>query len=131
MRLHERAWQAWPVLAYAASHQQLLTYETLGRLTGMHAAGLGAVLEHIQSYCLVHELPPLSALVVNKGTGLPSHGFVASTNVPRAFLEIFSHDWLAMPCPTPEALAEARDLRPLNGIVESGNGYSHRPDRQS
>jgi hypothetical protein len=117
MRLHERAWQAWPVLTLAARNRQILTYEILGRLTGMHAPGLGQVLEHVQSYCLLHKLPPLSALVVNKGTGLPSPGFVATTDVPRAFIEIFEYDWLAKPCPSPEQLAEATRLLPSNGVA--------------
>jgi hypothetical protein len=116
MKLNERAWQAWSLLAFAASHRQTITYEMLGKLTGMHAAGLGSVLEHVQSYCLVHDLPPLSAIVVNKSTGLPSEGFVAATNVPRAFIEIFEHDWLNTPCPSPEQLAEATRERPSNGV---------------
>jgi hypothetical protein len=116
MKLPERAWQTWPVLAFAAGNRQILTYEILAKLTGMHRPGLGSVLEQIQSYCLVNDLPPLSALVVNKGTGLPSEGFVATTNVPRAFTEIFEHDWLATPCPTPDQLAEATRVRPSNGI---------------
>lgn len=117
MKLSERAWQAWPVLALAAGNRQLLTYEILAKLTGMHTPGLGSVLEQIQSYCLVHDLPPLSALIVNKGTGLPSDGFVATNDVPRAFIRIFEHDWLATTCPTPDQLAEATRLRPSNGIA--------------
>ena len=68
MKIPERAAQAWSLLAFAATHRQTLTYELLAKLTGMHAAGLGAVLEPIQSYCLLHSLPPLTALVVNKVT---------------------------------------------------------------
>ena len=130
MKLHERAWQVWPLLAFAASHRQTMTYELLGKLTGMHAAGLGAVLEHIQSYCLVHYLPPLSAIVVNKGTGLPSEGFVAATNVPRAFVEIFERDWLAISCPSPDELAAARRVRPLNGVGGAAGRAERAPTAQ-
>lgn len=115
MRLEERAWQAWPVLTWAARNRQVITYEILARLTGMHAAGLGSVLEKIQSYCLLNRLPPLSALVVNKGTGLPSPGFVAVTDVPRALVEVFEYDWLSRVCPTPEELADAARRLPSNG----------------
>jgi hypothetical protein len=124
VKLSERAWQAWSLLAFAAGNRQIITYEMLGKLTGMHAAGLGSVLEHVQSYCLVNNLPPLTAIVVNKGTGLPSLGFVAATNVPRAFVEVFEHDWLATPCPTPDQLAEATRLRPSNGIPSAAIGAS-------
>ena len=124
MTVSERAWQAWAVLALAARNRQILTYETLGKLTGMHAAGLGPILEQVQSYCLVEGLPPLSALVVNKGTGLPSPGFVAATNVPLAFQQVFEHDWLTTPCPSPERLAEATKLRPSNGIAAAADTAS-------
>ena len=121
MQLSERAWQTWPILAFAATNRQTITYDILAKLTGMHRPGLGQVLEQIQSYCLVQDLPPLSALVVSKTTGLPSEGFVASTNVPKAFIDIFEHKWLETPCPTPEQLAEATRLRPSNGIPEAAN----------
>src|SRR5688500_4556906 len=124
MKLSERAWQAWPVLILAAKNRHILTYELLGRLTGMHAAGLGSVLEQIQSYCLRHRLPPLSALIVNKSTGLPSPGFVAASDVPRAIATVFEHDWLAIACPTPGQLAQATRLLPSNGIPEAAG---HQP----
>jgi hypothetical protein len=57
MKIPERAAQAWSVLALAAHNRQTLTYEMLGKLTGMHPAGLGVVLEPIQSYCLLNNLP--------------------------------------------------------------------------
>jgi putative restriction endonuclease len=78
---------------------------------------LGGVLEYVQSYCLEHDLPPLSALVVNKSTGLPSEGFVATKDVPRAFIQIFDFDWGRVACPTPEELAQATQRRPSNGIL--------------
>lgn len=121
MKLSERAWQTWPLLAFAAHNRQTLTYEIVAKLTGMHTAGLGAVLEQIQSYCLVNDLPPLSALVVSKSTGLPSEGFVAASNVPRAFLDVFEHDWMAIACPTPEQLEAATRERPSNGIPSAAS----------
>jgi hypothetical protein len=124
MKLSERAWQAWPLLTFAATHRQLITYEILARHTGMHTAGFGPVLEHIQSYCLENDLPPLSAVVVNKGTGLPSEGFIAATDVPRALIAVFDHDWPSVTCPTPEQLAQARTSRPSNGIPSAARAPS-------
>jgi hypothetical protein len=121
MKISERAWQAWSLLAFAARNRQTLTYEILAKLTGMHTAGIGAVLEPIQSYCMLNGLPALSALVVNKATGLPGVGFIAAEDVPREFVRIFEHDWLAVGCPSPDALAEAVRRQPSNGISISGS----------
>src|SRR5687768_2122606 len=99
MNVNERAWQVWPLLAFAARNRQLLTYEMVAQLTGMATPGLGRVLEPIQSYCLLNGLPALSALVVNKETGLPGIGFIAAADVPREFIRIFEHNWVAVACP--------------------------------
>ena len=116
MKIPERAAQAWSLLVFAAGNRQTLTYELLGRLTGMPPAGLGSVLEPIQSYCLLNGLPALTALVVNKSTGLPGTGFIAAADVPREFIRVFEYDWLSIGCPTPAQLAEAILVRPSNGI---------------
>ncbi len=117
----ERAWQVWPLLAFAAKNRQVLTYDLVSKLTGMSAVGLGAVLEPIQSYCLLNKLPPLSAVVVSKSTGLPGVGFIAASDVPKALIQIFERDWLSIPCPTPEMLGDAVQRHPSNGI-QSASG---------
>lgn len=121
MKISERASQTWPILALAAGNRQTLTYEMVGKLTGMHTAGVGAVLEPIQSYCLLHGLPPLTALVVNKTTGLPGAGFVAASDAPRAFARVFEHDWLSVGCPSPKTLAEAVQQLPSNGVISAAD----------
>jgi hypothetical protein len=128
MTVAERAWQVWALLAFAAGNRQTLTYELVGQLTGMATPGLGAVLEPIQSYCLLNELPALSALVVNKTTGLPGTGFIAAEDVPREFIRIFERDWRVVGCPSPEALADAVRRQPSNGIPVSP-GEQTRPLR--
>jgi hypothetical protein len=130
MTVSERAWQVWPLLAFAARNRQTMTYEMVGQLTGMATPGLGAVLEPIQSYCLLNKLPALSALVVNKATGLPGTGFIAAEDVPREFIRIFEHDWRAVGCPSPDALAEAVRRHPSNGIAASvGESGASEPER--
>lgn len=121
MKISERAWQVWSLLAFAAKNRQTVTYEIVGKLTGMHTAGIGSVLEPIQSYCLLNGLPALSALVVNKATGLPGVGFIAAEDVPREFIRIFDQDWLAVGCPSPDALSDAVRQYPSNGkSVDAG-----------
>ena len=96
MNINDRAAQAWAVLAWAARHRQTITYQQLGQVTGMFTGGLGRVLEPIQAYCVTHQLPPLTVLVVQKDTGLPGHGFTAAQAVQVASdqAKVFDFDWL-------------------------------------
>jgi len=48
----QRASQIWAVLVLAARQRQVLTYDLLGRAIGVPRAGLGQLLEPIQSYCI-------------------------------------------------------------------------------
>jgi hypothetical protein len=116
MTAYERAAQIWSVLGLAAWNRQVLTYEMVGRLIGVPQQGLGHLLEPIQSYCMVHKLPPLTSLVVSRQTGLPSPGFVAAQNVPLEQVRVFEFDWLEHTAPTPELLEQAAKQLPSNGI---------------
>jgi len=119
MTQSERAAQIWPVLALAARNRQVLTYGILGRLIGLIPQELGHYLEPIQSYCLLHRLPPLSILVVSKNTGMPGGGLVAAQDIPKTQQEVFLFDWLARGGPQPDHLEAAVKERPSNGIIVS------------
>ena len=69
MTISERASQIWAVLAWAAKNRQSLTYDHLSKLISVPRAGLGNLLEPIQSYCLLENLPPLTILVVQQESG--------------------------------------------------------------
>ena len=118
MNTYERAAQIWSVLGLAAWNRQVLTYEIVGHLIGVPSRGLGRLLEPLQSYCLLNELPPLTAIVVSQKTGLPSVGFTAAENVPLEHVRVFEFDWLKHNAPTPEVLEEATKARPSNGIPQ-------------
>ncbi len=118
MNQSERAAQLWPLLAWAATNRQTLTYDIVARLSGVPRPALGRFLEPIQSYCLEHELPPLTAVVVSSQDGRPSAGFTASDDPLRTFLAVFEHDWLETQSPTPESLAVAVANRPSNGPTD-------------
>lgn len=98
MNAYLRAAQVWPVLAWAATNRQTLTYGILGKLIGVPvstpARGLGHLLDPIQAYSLEHKLPPLTALVVRSTTGMPGAGFCAAHEAPKALQDMFSSDWL-------------------------------------
>lgn len=118
MRIHERAAQIWPVLALAATNRQQLTYDMLAGFVGVARQGLGQLLEPIQSYCLIHELPALTILVVKKESGLPGTGFTAAAAVEYAQAQqrVFEFDWQKHGCPPPEEFARAVQERPSNAV---------------
>ncbi len=117
MTRSERAAQIWAVLAWAAKNRQTLTYGQVASLIGVPTAGIGQLLEPIQSYCLVSELPPLTILVVQQDSGLPGSGFTGATasEFGKAQMEVFAFDWLKHGNPQPEKLEEAVQKRPSNG----------------
>ena len=116
MRTHERAAQIWAVLALAATNRQVLTYQLLSALIGVPHVGLGQLLEPIQSYCLVNNLPPLTILVVSEQTGMPGAGFIAGSDIPRTQQQVFAFDWVGCGAPQPADLANAVSARPSNGV---------------
>ena len=117
MNRSERASQIWAVLAWAARARQSLTYGQLGKLIGVPTAGLGQLLEPIQSYCISQGLPPLTALVVQQESGLPGSGFTgaSASQFARAQAEVFAKDWLEHGNPQPEKLEDAVNKLPSNG----------------
>ena len=118
MTVSERAAQIWPVLAWAATSRQILTYDTLGKLIGVPRQGLGQLLEPIQSYCLIRGLPPLTILVVKQETGLPGTGFIAAADIPKTQIQVFGHDWLSESAPSVGDFERAVAARPSNGIPQ-------------
>ena len=107
MTRFERAAQLWSVFALAARHQRILSYDIAGRLTGLPRQAVGDNLAPIQDYCLQNDLPPITALVVSEGTGLPSEGFIASQNILPELNRVFVYDWLSRTTPTPEDFERA------------------------
>ena len=130
MTRFERATQIWPVLSLCAKQRQILTYDLLGRLLGVPRQGLGQLLEPIQSYCLINNLPPLSSLVVGVQSGIPGEGFIAAEDVPAAQAKVFEWRWLDQSPPELKALEEAavkllsngKSFNALKQEVEQING---------
>ncbi|MFM5204250.1 hypothetical protein ACEUAW_08155 [Aeromonas veronii] len=67
----------WPVLVVAAKNREKPIYKELAPLISTNPLSVGKALEHVQSFCMESKLPPLSAIVVSKTTGLPGGGFIA------------------------------------------------------
>ncbi len=89
----ERALQIWQVLVGAAHNRQILTYEILARLIGMGAGTLSQTLDIIMHYCQQRKLPPLTAIVVRKDTGLPGTGLTTPRELNREREAVYTHLW--------------------------------------
>lgn len=102
MTKYDRAAQLWSLLVLAARNRQILSYSIVEHLTGVPKQGVGAFLGPVQDYCKRHKLPPLTSLVVNEGTGLPSEGFTEATDIFGAQARVFVFDWFGTNAPSPE-----------------------------
>jgi len=90
----------------------------LAKLTGIARVGLGKCPEPIQSYCLLHDLEPLTILVVSEKSGMPGVGFIAAADIPRAQQQVFKFDWPAHGGPSAEDFQRAAAERPSNGVIQ-------------
>ena len=110
-----RAFQAWPLLAWAAKNQQILTYDDIHKLTGMARNGVGTTtLGPIKRYCHDLGLPILTVIVVNQNDGKPGDGIqpeVEPENATTEQMRVHRHDWMA------EKPPKAEDLQPFVAIV--------------
>lgn len=85
----------WPVLVVAAKNREKPIYKELAPLISTNPLSVGKALEHIQSFCMESKLPPLSAIVVSKTTGLPGGGFIAwdIDDIDTAFEKVYEFPW--------------------------------------
>lgn len=120
MKASQRAAQIWALLAWAATNRQVLTYDIVSKLIGVPRMGLGHLLEPIQSHCLIHDLPPLTILVVRGDSGMPGTGCIAQ-DIPRKQLDVFTFNWLDHGAPSPDELEKAVRERPSNANPDAAN----------
>ena len=116
MRRVETALVVWSLLTLSATKRQTLTYQLLSQLVGVPRHDLGRLLEPIQSYCILENLPPLTSLVVRSRTGMPGEGFIAAANLPQAQAETFAHDWCRQSVPSPDDFRKAVETLPSCGL---------------
>src|SRR4051812_34592430 len=78
MSTPESASRALPFLIQSALRRRTVTYGELGQRINRHPRDLAEVLRYIRDdVCAPRGLPPLSAIVVSKQSGLPGGGFLA------------------------------------------------------
>lgn len=116
MKSEQRAYYIWNELIKVAKRQELITYSDLAKNIGCHHRALYYPLGYIQDYCLAEKLPPLTMLVVNKATGLPGDGFIATDTklFNKTRKEIYAFEWSKIE----QAFAIFKDGKSIDGFVE-------------
>lgn len=91
----ERAAISWPILIECVHKGRVITYGQLAARMGVHPRVCGFFLGIIQDYCIKNSLPPLQSLVVNKKSGKPGGGYIASprNKIDEAHREVFEYNW--------------------------------------
>jgi hypothetical protein len=103
-----RALQIWQILIGKAHNRQTINYIDLAKMLGYaDARPVANMLSLIMRYCDQNHLPPLTALVVNKGTGAPGDGLITLTDPDSQREEVFKYDWYGLVPPTPQELQQA------------------------
>lgn len=104
-----RALQAWIILVGVATRRQLITYgglaELMGYPKGKGAGVLAPILAHIWYYCEEYELPTLTILVVNKGTGRPGEGLSGIEDHDAERERVMNYAWYRLVPPTVEEMS--------------------------
>jgi len=106
----DRALQAWAILIGMAQRRESTTYELLSeKMFHRPAAGvLARILGHVAFFCEDRGLPPLTAIVVNKGTGIPGSSIpIDLSEVSELREKVYREDWYDILPPSPEELAAA------------------------
>jgi hypothetical protein len=108
----DRAVQMWQILTAAAMQRQTLTYEILAQKVYQRDAQgvLNQILGHIAFYCIENDLPLLTVLVVNKGTGQPGWNIPADRtpgSIDQERERVYATDWYDIYPPNAQELAAA------------------------
>ena len=89
----ERASRAWPLLVDVARRNDTITYSELAQAIDVHVRAIRFLLGPIQDYCIAGGLPPLTVLVVAKGTNLPGSGFIGCEDLDEGLSEVRAYPW--------------------------------------
>jgi len=92
---NQRAYQAWPLLTFAASHHQFITYKELAQHLGLIDIAVNHALGRIRSYCEAKKIPFLNLIVVG-ANGLPNDPtlpYHEHFDLAKEQARVFTHLW--------------------------------------
>jgi hypothetical protein len=110
----DRAVQAWQILVGKAMNRQTVTYQDLSILMfEKDAAGvLAKILGNIAFFCIDHDLPALTTIVVSTTRGTPGDAIpIDPATIDREREEVYSRNWYDIYPPSAEEFAAARERR--------------------
>ena len=94
----------------------------------MTGPALANPLGDILFFCQYNGLPPLTAIVVEKKTGLPFSGFpMAPDKVPEIQQSVFDHPWADIAVPTEDEFEAARSAMTPGTNKQPPNSPTNRP----
>jgi len=97
--MHPRTPDVFDYLKQCVTQRRTTTYGEIGQNVGLAAQGTAKPLYYIRDKCLERKLPPITAIVFNKSTGLPGKGLKPDgTQVTPAewkdmLGQVFATDW--------------------------------------
>lgn len=118
----ERASHTWRALVDLACKRETREYGELGEMVGQSfALAVRHPLALIYWHCEREQLPPLTVLVVNKQTGLPSSGFGKPDRAEfeRLCEEVFLYDWTSVPNPFGFSELRIGGKDPVRRLIEA------------
>ena len=98
-KMHPRTPNVFDYLKQCVDQRRITTYGEIGQNVGLAAQGTAKPLYYIRDVCLKRNLPPLTAIVVNKTTGLPGIGLkpdgtqVTESEWKDMRGQVFATDW--------------------------------------
>ena len=101
----EKAVVLWPVLVATARKRDVMSYADCTETIGGIAQGVGKVLGPIQRYCQAKKLPPLTAVVVRKGTLVQGEGFDGDDAL-ASLQAVWDYRWDSIPGPSVDEMME-------------------------
>jgi len=98
----QRAFHTWEILIRCAAKNEKITYGELAKKLGLHHRAIRYALGPILEYCLLNELPPLTILIINKGTQEPGQGFFFAWDIENSadgFDKVYNFNWKSISNP--------------------------------
>lgn len=83
----------WHILIFASSKNRTLSYEEVGCEMKINQRQVGRPLGTIQRYCIDNGLPPLTRIVVRKGTDQPGDNYKIIETLAKDKKNVFRKNW--------------------------------------